>query len=752
MARPNPRPQLQRLEDRSTPATLSGTVFADVNGNGVQDAGEVGLAGVTVQVDAGGAGAVVTTTDPAGNFSVAGLADGAHTINVLPPLGTTAIGETFRVVNVSGGADVSGLTFALQPQGKVAGTVFTDLNNNGVRDPGEPGVAGATVTLDTMKNGGVDAAVSTGADGSYVFLNVPDGSHFVTVVPPVHNVATTPNPQAVTVTAGSEVDGADFALRPASAISGRVLFADINPGRPGIPGVTVQLDVQSDGKAAATSTTDSTGTFLFTNIPNGTHTITVVAPPGSTFNVPANSNKITTVVNSDIQGGLNFGVTFPGSVSGGLFLDRNNNGVRDPGEQGLTPARVQVDLYGAGNPVDVGAKTAADGSFVVSGLPDGTHTLIVTPPDGYSAGPTRTTFTITDGSQASVQATGLKSLSGSVLTVGSGTAGAAQTYTFLPADGGALTTVAGRSITIPGVNGGTRVVTADFNGDGVDDVITATGPGVPAMIHVYDGATGAELVPGGIGVFERSFTGGLNLAAGDFNHDGKADIVVSADTGGGPRVQVLNAAQFLPGADPTKGLVLADFLGIDDPDFRGGARTAVGDVNGDGVPDLIVAAGVGGGPRVAIFDGRTINPAATPTRLVADFFVFEAALRNGATVAVGDVNGDGRADLIAGAGPGGAPRVAVFDGSGIMAGLGIDAPRVADFYVANDFGSRAGTRVTVKDLDRDGKADIVATDGGQAYVYTAAGIKAFQMTPLPGQTGPGTSAAVAPFGKDVFIG
>ncbi len=751
MARPTPRPQLQRLEDRSTPATLSGVVFADVNGNGVQDAGEVGLAGVTVQVDAGGGGAVVAATDPAGNFAVAGLADGAHTLNVLPPLGTTPVGPTFRTVTVTGGADVPGLTFALQPQGKVAGTVFTDLNNNGVRDPGEPGVAGAAVTLDTFRNGGVDAATTTGADGTFVFVNVPDGAHNVAVVPPVHNVATSANPRAVTVVAGAESAGADFALRPASAVSGRVLFADVNPGRPGVAGVTVQLDLQSDGTPDLTTTTDSTGTFLFANVPNGTHTVAVLAPPGSTFNVPANSNKITTVVNSDIKGGLNFGVTFPGSVAGGLFLDRNGNGVRDPGEQGLTPARVQVDLYGNGNPVDVGAKTAADGSFVVSGLPDGTHTLIVTPPDGYSATPTRATFTITGGSQAAVAAVGLKSLSGSVLTVGSGSAGAAQTYTFLPAAGGALSTVPGRSVSYPGLTG-TRVVTADFNGDGVDDVITATGPGAPATVRVFDGSTGAELVPGGIGVFERTFTGGLNLSAGDFNGDGKADIVVSADTGGGPRVQILDAAQFLPGADPTKGLVLADFLGIDDPDFRGGARTAVGDVNGDGTPDLVVAAGVGGGPRVAIFDGKSIGPAFTPTRLVADFFVFEAALRNGATVAVGDVDGDGRADLVAGAGNGGAPRVAVFSGTGILAGLGIDAPRVADFYVTDDFRSRAGTRVTVKDLDRDGKADIVATDGGRAYVYTAAGIKAFQTTPLPGQTSPGTSAAVAPFGNDIFVG
>jgi hypothetical protein len=158
---------------------------------------------------------------------------------------------------------------------------------------------------------------------------------------------------------------------------------------------------------------------------------------------------------------------------------------------------------------------------------------------------------------------------------------------------------------------------------------------------------------------------------------------------------------------------------------------------------------------VAVFDGRSIAPGVTPYRVVGDFFVFEAALRNGANVAVGDVDGDGRADLVAGGGPGGAPRVAVFNGSGIVSGQGIDSPRVVDFFVTGDTKSRNGTRVTVKDLDRDGRADVVATVNSRAYVYTAAGIRAFHQTPLPGMTGPGTSAGVVAFGDGaggVFIG
>ena len=57
---------------------------------------------------------------------------------------------------------------------------------------------------------------------------------------------------------------------------------------------------------------------------------------------------------------------------------------------------------------------------------------------------------------------------------------------------------------------------------------------------------------------------------------------------------------------------IARFLGIEDANFRGGARSAVGDVNGDGTPDLLVAAGFGGGPRVAVYNGRTVTRSRWP--------------------------------------------------------------------------------------------------------------------------------------------
>ena len=163
---------------------------------------------------------------------------------------------------------------------------------------------------------------------------------------------------------------------------------------------------------------------------------------------------------------------------------------------------------------------------------------------------------------------------------------------------------------------------------------------------------------------------------------------------------------------------IADFFGITDPDFRGGARAAVGDLNGDGHSDLIVTAGASGGPRVAVFDGRSIVSFGTPVKMIDDFFVFDPADRSGVTVAAGDLDGDGKAELLFGAGPGGGPRVLVLR----FADLASTGSAPFGNFFASDDTQRNGVQLAAKDINRDGILDLVTTtEGPTAMLRSFAG-------------------------------
>jgi hypothetical protein len=250
-----------------------------------------------------------------------------------------------------------------------------------------------------------------------------------------------------------------------------------------------------------------------------------------------------------------------------------------------------------------------------------------------------------------------------------------------------------------------RTAEADFTGDGVADLVVGTGAGAASQVIVVDAVTRQILAT--LHPFEASFLGGVNVSAGDVTGDGLADLVVSPDRGGGPRVRVFDGDGFT---------VIADFFGIDDPNFRGGARTAVGDVNGDTIGDLIVAAGFGGGPRVAGFDGRSLGGG--PARLFGDFFAFEPSLRNGVNVAVGDLDGDGRSEVVAGAGPGGAPRISGFNGGELLNGT---VNRTVDFFADSPV-DRGGVRVAVRNLDGDTRADLVVGSSNRVAAFSGSAL------------------------------
>jgi hypothetical protein len=234
-----------------------------------------------------------------------------------------------------------------------------------------------------------------------------------------------------------------------------------------------------------------------------------------------------------------------------------------------------------------------------------------------------------------------------------------------------------------GFAGGVRVAAGDVNGDGIADIITGPGPGMGAHVEVFDGTNGNRIRS--FLTFPSFYQGGVFVAAGDVNGDGHADIIVGTDAGALPIVRVYDGAQ---------GTLLRTFFAYS-PLFTGGVRVAAGDVNGDGHADIITGAGPGGGPQVKVFDGTNGN-------VLESFFAYAVQFTGGVYVAAGDVNGDGVADIITGAGPGGGPLVKVFDGTN---------GDVLKSFLAYAAQFTGGVRVAAGDINGDGFADIVTGAG-----------------------------------------
>ncbi len=208
-------------------------------------------------------------------------------------------------------------------------------------------------------------------------------------------------------------------------------------------------------------------------------------------------------------------------------------------------------------------------------------------------------------------------------------------------------------------------------------------------VRVYDTSTAVEKFS--FFPYEPTFTGGVRVAVGDVNNDGTDDIITMPASGGAARLKIFS------GRD---GALLVDQL-VFDTAFRGGGFVAVGDYNGDGRKDIIVGAGAGGGPRVAIFTLNLANNALIP---IADFFAYSPDVQTGVRVASGDLNRVGRDNLITAPGPGGGPQVNVYDGVRNR-GRTITSPLYSFF--AGDSANRDGVNISTGNFRGDGKFDIL---------------------------------------------
>lgn len=193
----------------------------------------------------------------------------------------------------------------------------------------------------------------------------------------------------------------------------------------------------------------------------------------------------------------------------------------------------------------------------------------------------------------------------------------------------------------PRFKGGSKIIETDLNGDGQTETISAVEGTI--IISGDQGKTIKAIFP-----FGEKYSLGLSIAVADVANDAEKEIIVGAKIGQANMIKIYDRTGNL--VNPGWHAYSGDWKNL-------GVNLAAGDINGDGQNEIVVGAGYGGGPHIRIFtgDGRLLS---------GGFFAYDKNFRGGVNVAIGDINGDGVGEIITGPGYGGNPEVAVFSARG----------------------------------------------------------------------------------------
>jgi hypothetical protein len=425
---------------------LGDLVWLD-DGDGIQDSGEPGVAGIAVELQVG-LGVVVanTVTGPDGRYLFEAVEAGRYTVRFGPlPAGLRFTDDgrgpddTDSDANpysgrasavVAAGEALLGVDAGLVPAepgelGHVGDRVWTDIDGDGLQDPGEPGEAGVEVAL-VGANTGQLASTVTDAAGAYSFMVsraiAPDQPYrLVFAAPPGRTFSPLDaGDDAIDSDADPETgDTVNFRLGPDETVTtwdagiagsgppgaiGDLVWEDLDgdgtqgADEPGVPTVIVEL-LDASGTVLSTLVTETDGQYRFSGLAGGDYSVRFDAPPGFGFTAPDQGNDDQLDSDADpatgqtptlsladgeldlsVDAGLRALPSGPATIGDLAWRDLDRDGLQEPGEPGL--ANVTVRLLDQQGAIVATTTTDSGGIYGFTNVAPGTYRVRFVSPAG----------------------------------------------------------------------------------------------------------------------------------------------------------------------------------------------------------------------------------------------------------------------------------------------------------------------------------------------------------------------------------
>jgi hypothetical protein len=276
-----------------TRTSIAGVVYQDTNNNATIDSNEPGIAGITVFLDVDNSGTKdggepTTTTATDGTYSFSDLDATPHRARAVLPAGAVRNTANPATINLTSNTPVTGVAFGLDVLGSMSGTLFVDINGNGVMDAGDTaGLEGVTIFIDANHNAVFDTdetSTTTAASGAYTLSLLHAGTYDIDAVLPAGYLQTTTELDTTTITLNQDVASKNIGAHLDGRVAGTVYYDQngdkTNNSEPGVRGVSVFVDKDGDNAlddGEPTATTAEDGTYTIAGVGPGPQKVRTVA-------------------------------------------------------------------------------------------------------------------------------------------------------------------------------------------------------------------------------------------------------------------------------------------------------------------------------------------------------------------------------------------------------------------------------------------------------------------------------------------